>query len=76
MTPGAKAALLKQWDRVLGLDLDRAAPQLPAEADRLLGARERARVARDFAESDRLRDELASLGVIVIDTPDGQRIKR
>ena len=76
VTPGAKAALLKRWDRVLGLDLDRAAPQVPREADRLLKARGRARQDKDFAESDRLRDQLASLGVIVIDTADGQRIKR
>jgi cysteinyl-tRNA synthetase len=75
-TPAGKAALLKRWDYVLGLDLDRAAPRLPAEAGDLLDARERARQAKDFVESDRLRDELASLGVIVIDTPDGQRIKR
>jgi len=76
MTPAGKAALLKRWDGVLGLDLDRAAAPLPAEASRLLEARERARQAKDFAESDRLRDRLASLGVTVIDTPDGQRIKR
>src|SRR6266536_1091515 len=76
MTPAGKAALLKRWDGVLGLDLDRAAAPLPAEASRLLEARARARQAKDFAESDRLRDELASRGVTVIDTPNGQRIKR
>ena len=76
MTAAGKAAMLKRWDRVLGLDLDRAAAPLPAEASRLLKAREKARRAKDFAESDRLRDQLASLGVTVIDTPDGQRIKR
>jgi cysteinyl-tRNA synthetase len=76
MAQAGKAALLKRWDGVLGLDLDRAAPPLPAEASRLLEAREKARQIKDFAESDRLRDELASLGVTVIDTPDGQRIRR
>jgi cysteinyl-tRNA synthetase len=76
LAPGARAALLLDWDRVLGLDLDRrveAVTELPPGAAELLERRERARAARDFATSDRLRDELAKLGVRVIDTPDGQR---
>jgi cysteinyl-tRNA synthetase len=76
MSPAGKAALLQRWDSVLGLDLDRAAAPLPPEATQLLQARESARAAKDFVESDRIRDELARLGVTVIDTPDGQRIKR
>jgi cysteinyl-tRNA synthetase len=39
----------------------------------LLAARVAARAARDFAASDRLRDELAALGVLVEDSRDGQR---
>jgi cysteinyl-tRNA synthetase len=76
--PATKAALLLSWDRVLGLDLARPALEqpLPAGANELLEARERARAAKDFARSDQLREELASLGVHVIDTPQGQRIKR
>src|SRR5438105_885541 len=77
VTPGAKAATLIAWDRVLGLDLNRAARErpLPAGASALLAARQKARDARDFARSDELRDQLASLGVTVIDTAEGQRIK-
>jgi len=73
--PAVKAGLLRSWDRVLGLDLDRRAPDraLPDGAARLLEAREKARAAKDFATSDRLRDELAALGVQVVDTVDGQR---
>ncbi len=75
IAPGAKASLLLEWDRVLGLDLDRPrkGEVLPAGAAELLAARERARATRDFATSDRLRDELGRAGVSVIDTPDGQR---
>jgi cysteinyl-tRNA synthetase len=75
--PGAKAALLRDWDRVLGLDLDRSAPSqaLPAGAAALLEAREQARAAKDFATSDRLREELAAIGVAVTDTSEGQRWK-
>jgi cysteinyl-tRNA synthetase len=68
----AKAALLRSWDRVLGLDLDRRAasePKLPAEAAQLLAERERARAAKDFARSDELREQLRALGVAVSDKP-------
>jgi cysteinyl-tRNA synthetase len=73
--PGEKAALLTRWDSVLGLDLDRpvAHLDLPAGAADLLTAREQARHAKDFARADRLRTELADLGVTVTDAPDGQR---
>jgi cysteinyl-tRNA synthetase len=74
--PGAdKARLLMQWDRVLGLGLQPAAapPDLPAAAGALLSAREKARNEKDFQTSDRLRDELASMGILVIDTANGQR---
>ena len=72
-----KARLLQRWDRVLGLDLDRVEPaaELPAAAAPLLEAREKARAAMDFGESDRLRNSLASLGVAVTDTAEGQRWK-
>jgi cysteinyl-tRNA synthetase len=74
---GDKAKLLKSWDRVLGLDLDRAPADqaLPDGASRLLEAREKARAAKDFATSDRLRGELAAMGVAVTDTAEGQRWK-
>jgi cysteinyl-tRNA synthetase len=75
LPPSAKASLLRSWDRVLGLDLDRAQPHasLPDGASSLLESRERARAAKDFVTSDRLREELAVLGVAVTDTAEGQR---
>jgi cysteinyl-tRNA synthetase len=74
---GDRATLLRSWDRVLGMDLDRAPADqpLPEGASRLLEAREKARFAKDFATSDRLRSELAALGVAVTDTSQGQRWK-
>ena len=70
-----KASLLLSWDRVLGLDLHRATSEvlLPEGASALLESRERARAAKDFATSDRLREQLAALGVTVTDTARGQR---
>jgi len=79
VSPGERAALLCDWDRVLGLGLDAVAgeagppaeEQLPAGAAELLDARRAARERRDWPESDRLRDELDVLGVEVSDTRDG-----
>jgi cysteinyl-tRNA synthetase len=77
--PGARAALLLNWDRVLGLDLGRAPStetgELPAGAADLLARREQARAARDYETSDRLREELAEMGVVVTDSREGQKWK-
>jgi cysteinyl-tRNA synthetase len=68
-------ALLRDVDTVLAvLPDDEAAPD--AAIEELLKARDDARAARDWAASDRLRDELAALGVAVDDTRDGQRWRR
>jgi cysteinyl-tRNA synthetase len=76
--PRTKADLLESWDRVLGLDLHRTATEqaLPPAAAGLLAEREKARAARDFEKSDRLRERLAAMGVNVADTTGGQRIKK
>jgi cysteinyl-tRNA synthetase len=71
-----RRALLLDFDRVLGLSLaaptDEEITELPDGAADLLEQRASARAARDFATSDRLRDELAALGIEVRDTADGQ----
>ena len=53
-----------------GEDLD------PAEIDRLVQARIAARKSRDFAASDRIRDELAAKGVVLEDGPAGTTWRR
>jgi cysteinyl-tRNA synthetase len=78
VAPGGRAALLLDWDGVLGLGLDRGpAPEapLPEGAADLLERRARARAERDYETSDRLRSELAAMGVVVTDSPEGQRWK-
>src|SRR3954451_688717 len=71
---------LREMLGVLGLDnlLDAAgADGEPDEAVRaLLERREDARQARDFAEADRLRDELAAQGWQVRDSPAGPELVR
>ncbi len=49
---------------------------MPAEIKALLDARAEARAGLNWAESDRLRDELARLGWEVRDSKDGQKIKK
>ena len=76
IVPGEKYRLLTSWDRFLGLDLAREVTtrdQLPPGASEKIEARERARGDRDWASADRIRAELAALGVEVIDTPQGTR---
>jgi cysteinyl-tRNA synthetase len=41
------------------------------EIERLVSARNAARKAKDFKESDRIRDELAAMGVVLKDSKDG-----
>jgi cysteinyl-tRNA synthetase len=73
---GAKLETFLWVDHYLGLDVSRdigkPKAELPAGAQDLLAERDEARASKDFASSDRLRDELASLGVTVKDTKDGQ----
>jgi cysteinyl-tRNA synthetase len=81
LTSNKKATLL-EMDKCLGLDLSRVktsdtllsdAPDEVHEAFRL---RNEARLRKDFAESDRLRDEIARLGYNVKDTSDGQVLSK
>ena len=46
----------------------------PAEALALLEQRKDARTRKDFAESDRLRDQLSTLGWTVQDSKEGQKL--
>jgi cysteinyl-tRNA synthetase len=68
-------AFLRELDTVLAVLPDEV-DALPPGAAELLSAREAARAGRDWAASDRLRDELLALGVSVEDTRDGQRWRR
>jgi cysteinyl-tRNA synthetase len=72
---GVALAALRDLDAVLGL-LPDPVDALPADLGALLDARVAARAGRDWAASDRLRDELAAAGIIVEDSRDGQRWRR
>lgn len=66
---------LGRFDGVLGV-LGRADESVDEEITTLIGARDAARKARDFAEADRIRDELAARGILLEDTPQGTVWKR
>jgi cysteinyl-tRNA synthetase len=72
---GRVTSFLRDLDRVLGVLPDATETLEPALA-KLLEERAVARAARDWAASDRLRDELAAAGISVEDTRDGQRWRR
>jgi len=77
---GEKAALVKDFDSVLGLGLDAPLTVVRetqestvdvAKVEALLAERVQARKNKDFATSDRIRDELAAMGVVIKDSPQG-----
>ena len=58
---------------VLGIDGLTGASDLTEEQRRLIDARAIARTSQDYQTSDELRDQLKALGIIIEDTPQGQR---
>ena len=71
---GSIVAAAREMADVLGIQTDPQTRHTDEEiVDALLAERDRARAERDFARSDQIRDELAEMGVVVEDTPDGAR---
>ena len=83
-----KLALLNDFDKVLSLDLVQQAKKLAekktetpaneedAEIDALVAQRTQARKDKNWAEADRIRDELNARGIVLTDTPDGVKWSR
>ena len=63
---------------VLGLSLDEKVTggDLPDEIEELIRLREEARKNKNYAASDRMRDELLKNNIVVEDTPEGQVWRR
>jgi cysteinyl-tRNA synthetase len=75
---GEKVDLVTSWDHVLGLDLGRLAREAfepSQEARALIAERDQARAAKDFARSDEIRVRLQAMGLEVMDTPEGTKVR-
>ncbi len=67
--------LLKSFDTVLGV-LEKPAASIDDEVQALVDARATARAEKNWADSDRIRDELRDMGWEVRDSADGQKLKK
>jgi cysteinyl-tRNA synthetase len=81
LSPSAAGAVLnvfRRMDEVLGVIFfeKKEKEEVPEEILAILNERAAARAAKNWAESDRLRDELAAKGWIVKDSRDGQSVTK
>ena len=73
--------LLLKFDEVLGLNLEdvknihETKIEIPENVQKLVDDRNKARIDKNWAESDRIRDELVKLGYTVKDTKEGTVIQ-
>ena len=78
---GEKAALVADFDKIFGLKLDQPREEYAkkgandgidtAKIEALIAARKEARANKNWAESDRIRDELAAMNVVIKDSKEG-----
>ncbi len=75
LSAGQAAQLLGEWGRINEvLALQRDALVASVEVQALVAMRQDARAARDWAQSDVLRDQIATLGWVVKDTKEGPKL--
>jgi cysteinyl-tRNA synthetase len=75
---GERYSLLASWDRVLGLDVERFAGEAWEPSDeilKLVSRRDDLRKAGDFVAADAIRDQLSEMGLEVMDTPEGTKVR-
>ena len=84
-----KLWLIDDFDQVLSLDLLKAADKIRKEKteevsaeesdpviDEMIANRAKAKKEKNYAEADRIRDELKAQGIEIIDTPTGTKWRR
>ena len=70
------SALFGELTGVLGLLYERRQDALDAEIEAMIAARTEARKQKNWAESDRIRDELKAMNIVLEDTPQGVKWHR
>ncbi|MBT3202543.1 MAG: cysteine--tRNA ligase [Phycisphaerales bacterium] len=80
-SPGEVYATLLHMDCILGLGIAEMAPVEIAdgadeEIDALVEARTTARAEKDYARGDEIRDQLAEMGIEIMDSPEGTTWRR
>ena len=85
-TAATKLALIREYDKVLSLDLIEAAQrganpeekadEIPQEVRDLAAQRAEARKAKNFALADELREKIAQLGYVIEETRQGTNIRK
>lgn len=65
---------IRKFDTVLGFEIKEKA--LDADIEALIEKRNEARKNKDYALSDKIRDELLAMGIVLEDTPQGVKWKR
>ena len=63
--------LFSELTGVLGLVYEEKDNDLDGKVEELIAARTAARKAKDFAKADSIRDEIAAMGIVLEDTPNG-----
>ena len=72
----AASELFEELTGVLGLLYDRKTELLDEDIEALIEARTAARKAKNWAEADRIRDELTAKGIVLEDTPQGAKVRK
>lgn len=74
------AELLLDFDKVLGVDIEKKSEdkvvEIPDEINELIEQRKQARENKDWALSDKIRDELKEKGYFVKDTKEGMQVEK
>lgn len=77
ITDAEKLALINNFDKVLGLELDKIEAasdkeEIPAEVTELAEKRKEAKKNKDFALSDEIRNKIKALGYEILDKKSGE----
>jgi len=68
--------MIREFTDVLGLLYNQKKESLDSRVEALIQARQQARKDKNYAEADRIRDELKSMGIELMDTPQGVKWKK